>query len=159
MIKDGQVVELSYVLKDKAGKELDRADKGEPLTYLHGHGQIIPGLEEALLGLNVGDKKSVVIEPENGYGNVNPDLRIKIERSHFPKGQKIEVGMQFVAEMGNGHVPFTVKKVESNDIFVDGNHPLAGETLYFDVEVVGMREATKEELEHGHAHGPGGHHH
>lgn len=159
MIKTGQVVELSYVLKNSTGEELDRADQNDPLAYLHGHGNIVPGLEDALEGLKVGDKKSVVVPPDEGYGEVNPDLRLKIDRSHFPKDQKIEPGMQFVAEMGGGHVPFLVHKVEGDMVFVDGNHPLAGETLHFDVEVIGVRDATKEELEHGHVHGPGDHHH
>lgn len=159
MIKEGQVVELSYVLKNGKGEELDRADAKQPLSYLHGYGQIIPGLEEALEGLKAGDKKSVTVEPKEAYGELNPDLRMKIEKSHFPAGAKIEPGMQFVAEMDQGHIPFTVHKIENDHVFVDGNHPLAGETLHFEVEVLSMREATKEELEHGHAHGPGGHHH
>lgn len=159
MIKEGQVVELSYVLKNNKGEELDRAEKNEPLAYLHGYGQIIPGLEEALQGLIIGSKKSVTIPPEDAYGVLNPDLRLKIHKSHFPSDQQVAVGMQFVAEVGDGHVPFVVHKVEDDHVFVDGNHPLAGETLHFEVEVLSIREATKEELEHGHAHGPGGHHH
>lgn len=159
MIKDGKVVELSYVLKNDQGEELDSATSASPLAYLHGHGQIIPGLEEALEGLKVGDSKQVTIPPKDAYGEFNPDLRMKIERKHFPQNAKIEAGMQFVADMGGGHVPFTVHKVEDEFVFVDGNHPLAGQTLHFNVEVVSLRDATAEELEHGHAHGPGGHHH
>jgi FKBP-type peptidyl-prolyl cis-trans isomerase SlyD len=159
MIKEGQVVELSYVLKNDKGEELDRADSKQPLAYLHGYGQIVPGLEEALEGLKVGEKKSVTVEPKEAYGEINPDLRMKIEKSHFPAGANIEPGMQFVAEVGEGHIPFTVHKVEHEHVLVDGNHPLAGETLHFEVEVISTRQATKEELEHGHAHGPDGHHH
>ncbi len=158
-IKDGQVVELSYVLKNTKGEELDSATNDAPLAYLHGSGQIIPGLEDALLGLKVGDKKSVTIAPENAYGIFDPSLKMKIHSSHFPQEQKIQVGMQFVAEIKGGHVPFVIQKIEDDHVFVDGNHPLAGETLHFDVAVVSIREATKDELSHGHAHGPGGAHH
>lgn len=158
-IKEGQVVELSYVLKNDKGEELDSATSDTPLAYLHGHGQIIPGLESALLGLKAGAKTSVTIAPKEAYGDLNPDLRIKINKSHFPPEQPLQLGMQFVAEMNGGHVPFTIMKIEGDHVFIDGNHPLAGETLHFSVEVISVREATTEELQHGHAHGPDGHHH
>lgn len=159
MIKGGQVVELSYVLKNAKGEELDSATAESPLAYLHGYGQIIPGLEDALEGLNVGAQKSVVIPPAEAYGELNPALRLKVERSNFPPDAELEIGMQFVAEMPTGHVPFVIQKIEAEDVYIDGNHPLAGETLYFDVVVLSIREATKEEIEHGHAHGEGGHQH
>ncbi len=160
MIKKNSVVTLKYCLKNIEGEELDQSTDDEPLSYLHGTGQIVPGLENALSGLKAGDKKEVTIPPGMGYGNIVPELKIKVGRSNFPKGNKIEEGMQFMAEVPDGHQqPFTVKKVEGEDVYLDGNHPLAGQTLHFAVEVLAVRDATKDELSHGHAHGPGGAHH
>lgn len=160
MIKDGTVVSLSYRLTNSQGEELDRADAGDPFQYLHGHGQIVPGLEKALAGLLVGSKKAVKVPPADGYGEVEESLRTKAKKSQFPAGQELSVGMQFAADAGDGHpVVFTITSIKGDDITLDGNHPLAGETLNFDVEVLGIREATAEELSHGHAHGPDGHGH
>lgn len=160
MIKKNSVVTLKYCLKNTEGLELDHSDEDEPLSYLHGSGQIVPGLETALSGLKIGDKKAVTIAPTEAYGEVVPDLRIKVERANFPKEKPVEEGMQFVAEVAGGHQqPFMVQKVEGDFVYLDGNHPLAGQTLCFDVEILAVREATKEELTHGHAHGPGGAHH
>ena len=160
MIKKNSVVTLKYCLKNSEGLELDQSDEKEPLSYLHGSGQIVPGLEAALSGLKTGDKKAVALSPQEGYGEVVPELKIKVERANFPKDKPVEEGMQFVAEVAGGHQqPFMVHKVEGEFVYLDGNHPLAGQTLHFDVEVLGVRDATKEELTHGHAHGPGGAHH
>ena len=160
MIKHGSVVSMSYRLTNDAGEELDRAEKAEPFTYLHGVGQIVPGLQDALEGLKIGDKRSVVLQPEEAYGDVNEQLRITVDRSDFPPNVSIAPGMQFMADMGQGQqMVFTVTDVDGDAISVDGNHPLAGETLHFDVEIIGIREATQEEMAHGHAHGPDGHHH
>lgn len=159
MIKDQTVVSLSYSLKNSEGEELGRAEAAQPLSYLHGSGQIVPGLEQALEGLNVGDKKDITVSPKEGYGEVVPNLKMKVERKLFPPDADIQPGMQFRADIGNGKEhTFTVMSVEGDDINIDGNHPLSGQTLHFSVEVVEIREATKEELEHGHAHGPGGAH-
>lgn len=160
MIKNGKVVDLSYSLKDRKGQVLDRADPGEPFTYLHGAGQIVPGLESALDGLKVGDKKAVTVSPGEGYGERRPELRIAVNRSEFPEDVQLEPGMQFEAHGPGGQpIVFTVEKLEGDKVHIDGNHPLAGETLHFEVEVLRVRDATKEEMQHGHAHGPDGHHH
>lgn len=160
MIKNGKVVDLGYSLKNSEGEILDRADAKDPFTYLHGSHQIVPGLEVSLEGLKVGDKKQVVVAPEDGYGVEDPRLRLKVKKSQFPTDVPLEEGMQFQASVGNGEsVVFTVQAIEDEEVHVDGNHPLAGETLHFDVEVLSIRDATPEELEHGHAHGPDGHGH
>ena len=161
MIKDKRVVGMNYVLKNSNGEELDKSEPGQPLTYLHGIQQIVVGLEMAMEGLAVGDKKEVTVSAEEGYGELDPKLRLKTQRSFFPKDVELEIGMEFTADIGEGgHQRFTVKGFEGEeDVQIDGNHPLAGETLHFSVEVASIREATKEELEHGHAHGEGGHHH
>lgn len=160
MIKSGSVVNMTYVLTNDDGEEIDRADKGEPFTYLHGHNQIVMGLEKELLGLKAGDKKKVQVSPEEGYGDIDPSLITMAKTNQFPKGAELEVGVQFMAEDADGNnVVFTIVEIEGEDITLDGNHPLAGETLNFDVEILGMREATAQELEHGHAHGDHGHDH
>ncbi len=160
MIKEGTVVSLAYTLTDNAGEEIDKADKSEPFEYLHGVGQIVPGLEKALQGLKVGAKKKVQVSPEEGYGEVEPQLKTTASRKQFPPGADMKVGVRFAAEVGPGQqIVFTVIDVKGDDIHLDGNHPLAGVTLNFDVEVLAIREATEEEKSHGHAHGPDGHHH
>jgi len=159
MIKKDTVVAIGYTLKNDSGETLDEATHQEPLFYLHGSSQIIPGLEAALEGSKAGDKKQVRIEPKDAYGERADDLILTLHRTQFPKDAKIEEGMQFMGTSDDGkQAVFTVLEINGDAIEVDGNHPLSGETLNFDVEVISVREATKEELEHGHAHGPGGHH-
>ena len=159
MIIKNKVVSLSYCLKDAQGKELDRTDTDKPMTYLHGGGAIVPGLENALSGLQIGEKKEVTVKPEEGYGEILDDLKMNVERKMFPAAQKIALGMQFMAELGDGRKhPFTVVEMRDNEIHIDGNHPLAGQTLYFSLEVMEIRDATSEELEHGHSHGEGSTH-
>jgi len=160
VIKKDSVVSLSYCLKNSNGEELDRADKDKPFAYLHGNGQMVPGLEKELEGLAVGVKKDVQVSAAEGYGDLNPQLRIEVERTNFPKDADIQPGMQFEGQGDGGtRTVFTVKAVVGDKIHVDGNHPLAGETLHFSIEIMGFRDATEEELTHGHAHGEGGHHH
>tara|TARA_B100000686_G_C16747381_1_gene950336 strand:- start:444 stop:926 length:483 start_codon:yes stop_codon:yes gene_type:complete len=160
MIKANSVVEISYVLKNITGEELDRADAKEPLVYLHGSGQIVPGLEKALDGLTVGTSKEVSLPPQEGYGEIDPKLKLKTDISIFPQDVDVKVGMEFSADLGDGKTQhFRVAHIEKNDVFIDGNHPLAGQTLNFSVEIISIRKATQEELSHGHAHGPGGHKH
>lgn len=155
MITNGKVVDLSYSLKSSEGRLLDYADSRAPFTYLHGAHQIVPGLENALEGLKIGDKKQVVVAPEEGYGDYNSKLKLEVNRSQFPVDMEIEAGMQFEVETDEGEsLLFTVESIEGEKIRVDGNHPLAGQTLHFDVEVLQIRDATAQELEHGHAHGP-----
>ena len=160
MIKKDSVVSLSYTLKNENGEELDRSESATPLAYMHGHGQIVPGLEDVLEGLAIGDKKEVTVTPQEGYGEVQPQLKIKVSRNKFPADVNIEPGMQFSSKMEDGReIPFTVQAIEDGAVMLDGNHLLAGETLHFSVEVVEVRPATTEELQHGHVHGAGGHHH
>ena len=159
-IANGKVVNLLYSLKNSEGEVLDRADQEAPFTYLHGAQQIVPGLETALEGLNVGDKKQVTVAPEDGYGELNEELKLTVSRTQFPADANLEPGMQFEAHTPDGQgVVFTVEALEGDKIKIDGNHPLAGQVLHFDVEVLSMRDATAEEMEHGHAHGEDGHHH
>lgn len=160
MIEDKKVVEINFVLKNSQGEELDKSDENKPLVYLHGTQQIVPGLEKELVGLQVGDKKNVEVPPAQGYGEVDTKLHIKTERSFFPKDVNLVKGMDFSEDTGEGkNQKFTVIKLEGDHVFLDGNHPLAGQILHFNVEVVAIRDATAEEMEHGHAHGEGGHHH
>jgi FKBP-type peptidyl-prolyl cis-trans isomerase SlyD len=154
-----KVVSIQYVLTGDDGSELDRSEDGEPLEYLHGHHNIVPGLEEALVGKDVGAKLTVRVPPEKGYGE-RVGKPQQIPRSRFPKDTAIEKGTQFFTQGPKGEtIPVWVTKVMGPTVTIDLNHPLAGETLNFAVEVVGIREATSEELEHGHVHGPHGHHH
>lgn len=158
VIQDGKVVYLKYLLKDSEGEVLDEADEKDPMIYLHGAEQIVPGLEDALEGLKVGDSKQVSVDPEDGYGVHDPKLKMAVDRSQFPEDVIPEEGMQFEVETDDGEdVIFTVTGVQGDKVHVDGNHPLAGEVLHFDVKVVNIREATQEEKDHGHAHD--GHHH
>ena len=159
MIAKNKVVSLSYYLKDTQGEELDRADAEKPMTYLHGGGTIVPGLENALDGLNVGDKKEVTVKPEEGYGEILSELKMKVERNKLPAGQKTAVGMQLMGEHGDGKkYAFTIVEIKGDDIYMDGNHPWAGKTLHFSVEVMEIRDATTEEMAHGHSHGEGSAH-
>ena len=147
MIKKNSVVSMSYCLKNEKGIKLDRADKSSPFAYLHGSGQMISGLEKELEGLVVGDKKNVIVSPNEGYGEFNPQLKMKVNRANFPKDADIKPGMQFEGQGDGGtRTVFTVKAAVGDNIDVDGNHPLAGETLHFSVEILGVREATQEEL-------------
>jgi len=161
VITKNKVVSVSYCLKNMQGEELDRADSSKPLEYLHGSGNIVPGLENALDGLKVGDKKEVTVKPEDGYGEILADLKMEVERKMFPADQKIALGMRFMADLSDGKKhPFNIVDIKDDKVHIDGNHPLAGQTLQFSIEIMKVRDATPEELKHGHAHGEGsGHHH
>lgn len=150
-----KVVSIEYTLKDSDGNVLD-ASNGKPLAYLHGHGQIIPGLEKALEGKNVGDKLTVTVPAAEAYGERVNQLVQEVPRQLFQGVDNIEVGMRFEAQSDQGVHSVEVIKVEGDTITVDGNHPLADKDLTFDVEIVDVRDATAEELEHGLAHGTGG---
>jgi len=120
MIKKDSVVSLSYILKNENGEELDRSDNVNPLAYMHGHGQIVPGLENVLEGLAVGDKKEVTVTPQEGYGEVQPELKMKVGRDKFPADVNIERGMQFSSKMEDGReIPFTVQTIEGDDVLLD----------------------------------------
>ncbi|REH37941.1 FKBP-type peptidyl prolyl cis-trans isomerase /apo-metallochaperone SlyD [Paraperlucidibaca baekdonensis] len=158
-IAQDSVALIDYKLTNDAGDVIDSSEGGAPLAYLHGHSNIIPGLEKALVGKVVGDSLKVIVEPAEGYGEVNPSLLETVPRNLFQGVDNIEVGMQFQAQTAQGTQVITVKAVDGEEVTVDGNHPLAGQTLHFDVTVTEVREASAEELEHGHVHGVGGHQH
>ncbi len=154
-----KVVKFHYTLKDGSGNTLESSHDDEPMMFLEGVGQIIPGLESALVGLKKGDKKSVDVKAAQAYGEYEQDLVVQVPRAQMPK-KDITVGDQFHADSGQGHTQVVVVTAVSDEhVTVDGNHPLAGQDLHFDVEITDVRDATKEELEHGHAHGGDGHHH
>ncbi|ONG39830.1 peptidylprolyl isomerase [Alkanindiges hydrocarboniclasticus] len=157
-IQNDQVVSFHYTLTDENGTVIDKSE-GQPLVYLHGAGNIIPGLENALTGKNVGDKLSVNVAAAEGYGEYNAQLVQEVPRNMFQGVDDIQAGMQFQAQTDDGIQIVTVKDVNDESVFVDGNHPLAGQNLNFDVEIVDIRPASQEELDHGHVHGAGGHHH
>jgi len=157
-ITANKVVTIDYVLTDDKGEVLDRSDEGN-FSYLHGAQNIIPGLENALTGKSTGESLSVSVQPEEGYGVRDEGMQQVISRDMFGPDQEIEAGMQFHAQSPQGEtMVITVKQVDGDDITVDGNHPLAGISLNFAVSVIDIRDATQEEMEHGHAHGPDGHH-
>lgn len=155
----GTVVAVDYTLHLGDGKVVDQSAPGEPLHYLHGGGQIVPGLEKELEGLSAGDSRQVVVTPKEGYGTHDPRGVQEVPKSAFPDGQAVEAGMQFVAQGEDGeHVPVSIREVKGDKVVIDMNHPLAGKTLHFAITVREVREATQEELKHGHVHGPGGAH-
>ena len=158
-ISPNSVASIHYTLTDGQGKVIDTSEGQEPLAYLHGAGNIIPGLEKALLGKTVGDKFTVSIPAAEAYGVRDDSMVQELPSNMFSGIDNIEVGMEFHAETEHGLQVVTVTSVEGDNVTIDGNHPLAGVDLTFDVEVADIRAASAEEIEHGHAHGAGGHHH
>ncbi|WP_428035084.1 FKBP-type peptidyl-prolyl cis-trans isomerase [Amphritea sp.] len=158
-IADKKIVLIHYTLKNLDDEVMDSSEGAEPLAYLHGSGSIVPGLEKELEGKKAGDKVNVEVSPEEGYGELNPELIQEVDRAAFEGVDNIEVGMRFMAQTAWGQQPVVVTAITDETVIVDGNHPLADQTLKFDVEIVEVRDATEEELSHGHAHGEGGHHH
>ncbi|GEN24463.1 FKBP-type peptidyl-prolyl cis-trans isomerase [Halomonas cupida] len=158
-IAQNSVVAFHYTLTNDAGEVLDSSEGREPLTYLHGAGNIIPGLEKELEGKASGDKLIAKVSAEEGYGEVQDQLVQEVPRDAFQGVESIEPGMQFQAQTQGGPLMVTVTSVEGDTVTVDGNHPLAGQNLNFDVEITDVREASQEEIEHGHVHGPEGHQH
>ena len=157
-ISDNKVASIHYTLKNDQGETIDSSQGAEPLTYLQGFGNIIPGLEQALVGKAGGDSLEVTVAPEDGYGPIQQELVQEVPRDAFDGVESISVGMRFEAQTASGPISVVVTAVEGDKVTVDGNHPLAGQTLHFAVEVVEVREATDEELQHGHIHGPGCNH-
>jgi FKBP-type peptidyl-prolyl cis-trans isomerase SlyD len=157
-ITDKTAVSIHYTLTNNGGEELDSSIGDAPLVYLHGTGNIIPGLEEALTGKKAGDKLNVTVQPEQAYGVIDPAMNQVVSRKMF-EGMDIEVGMQFHADVNFGSGVITIAEINGDDIIIDGNHPLAGEVLHFDVEIIDVRAATADELAHGHVHGHGCDHH
>ncbi|WP_353413986.1 peptidylprolyl isomerase [Arenicella sp. 4NH20-0111] len=160
MIKLHSVVTMHYELKNAEGEVLDSSKGQDPLVYLHGAGNIIVGLEEQLVGKTVGDNVSAVVAPEKGYGLPVEALVQTVPLEAFGEEiDKVEVGMRFQAETEQGPVPVVVTAKDETTVTVDGNHPLAGQELHFDVSIAEVRDASQEEIDHGHVHGPGGHQH
>jgi FKBP-type peptidyl-prolyl cis-trans isomerase SlyD len=158
-IEKNSVVTIDYTLTDGSGKVIDTSKGKQPLAYLHGGGNLIPGLERALEGKKAGENLKVTIAPEDAYGMRDEKLVQVVPNSAFQGVPELKVGMQFRSQSPQGSTVVTITKLEGDNVTVDANHPLAGLALSFDVDVKDIRQATKEELEHGHVHGPGGHHH
>jgi FKBP-type peptidyl-prolyl cis-trans isomerase SlyD len=153
------VVSIDYQLKLKDGTAVDSSAPGEPLQYIQGRGQIVPGLERELEGLQAGAQKRVVVQPSDGYGESDPAGVQEVPRAMFPQGMTPTVGQELAARGPQGEtIPFRVKAVGEQTVTIDLNHPLAGQELHFDIRIAEVRPASAEELAHGHAHGPGGHH-
>ena len=155
-IADDTLVAIDYALKDDDGNLIDQSQPGKPLSYLHGHSNIIPGLESALTGKQTGDSLEVRVEPSKGYGEFNPAMEQIIPRKRFEGVDQLEVGMQFQAATEQGPVTVRVTKVEGDSVTVDGNHPLAGKHLNFAVTITEVRTATEEELSQNSYTGGGG---
>ena len=153
------VVSLEYRLHLGDGKTIDESEPGKPLAYLHGRGQIVPGLEGQLEGMSGGESKQVVVTPAQGYGEHDSRGLQTVPRAMFPPDAPLQPGTTISAQTEGGEViPITIRELKEDSVVVDLNHPLAGKTLHFDVTVREVRQASAEELEHGHAHGPGGAH-
>jgi FKBP-type peptidyl-prolyl cis-trans isomerase SlyD len=158
-IEQDAVVTIAYTLTDDDGNVVDSSKDTGDLAYLHGHQNIVPGLEEALSGKAVGDQISTSIAPEKGYGDREEQLVFQVPRDRLPQDQDLEIGMQFRAQASDGQeMIVAIAEIGDELVMLDANHPLAGQTLNFEVEIKGVREATPDELEHGHVHGDGGVH-
>ncbi len=158
-IEKNRVVTLHYILRDEQGAVIDTSSGRVPLSYLHGKGNIIPGLEQALVGKTAGDKLDVTVAPEQGYGRRDDRLVQIVPRNRFGEVSDLKPGMQVRTSGPQGARLVTVVSVDRDFVTVDGNHPLAGRTLNFSVEIAEVRKATHEEVSHGHVHGHGGHAH
>lgn len=158
-IEKNSVVSVNYTGTLQDDSVFDTSEGKDPLTFLVGHGQMIPGFEEEMLGAKIGESRTFTLEAERAYGERDENGVIEMPKENFPDDFELEVGMTLVADMQGQPAPFRVLTIGSETVTVDFNHFLAGQTLTFKVEVVELRDATKEEVEHGHVHGPGGHHH
>ena len=157
-ISDNKVALIHYTLTNGDGEVLDSSEGAEPLAYVHGQGNLVPGLEKELASKQQGDKLEVSVAPEEGYGPVVDEMIQTVPRDAFAGIEEINVGMRFEASTAGGPVSVEVIRLEGDEVTVDGNHPLAGQTLNFKVEVMLVRDATADELEHGHIHGEGCNH-
>jgi FKBP-type peptidyl-prolyl cis-trans isomerase SlyD len=153
-IAPNKVVAINYTVKTAEGQTLDQSKEGNPLTFIHGRGMLIPGLENALEGKNVGDQFTAEVKPDEAYGDRHDGLIQTVPRNLFGENE-VQPGMQFRASTDQGDQSVVIVEVNDEEVTVDGNHPLAGVDLNFDVEVVEVRDATEQELEHGHVHADG----
>lgn len=158
-IEKNKVVSIDYTLTDDQNEVLDSSEGGAPLAYIHGNGNLIPGLEKSLEGRTAGESIQVSVPPEEGYGVRDESKVGQVPREALAELGDVQPGMRFQAQGPHGVEVMTVVEVSDESVTMDGNHPLAGETLQFDVTIRDVRDATPEELAHGHVHGPGGHHH
>lgn len=159
-IEQNKVVTMNFTLKDDEGNLLDSTEKGGPFSYISGTNMVLPKLEEALSGMLIGSKKNLKLVAKDGYGDYNDDAIQVVGKENFPEDIVLEVGMEYMANSPDGvKMPFTISNVDGEEITIDFNHPLAGKNLNFDIELLNVRDATAEELSHGHVHGAGGHHH
>lgn len=155
-----KVVTLNYQLSDDQGNIIQTTNGNGPFVFLSGNNQILPKLEEAIDGMIIGGKKSIELVSSDAYGDYDEKAVQQVKRQEFPEGTDLEEGMEFMAQTPDGKpVPFVIKNVKDEDVTIDFNHPLAGKNLNFNVELLDVRDATREELAHGHVHGEGGHHH
>ena len=158
-IQKDTVAQFKYRLKDQDGNEMDSTEAGEPLAYLHGHNNLLEGLENAMAGKAAGDTLSVTLKPAEAYGERHPDAVQRVPVKHLQGAKKWRPGMIAMVDTDQGKRQVTVLKVGKFMVTVDTNHPFAGETVTFEIEILDVRAATEEEMAHGHAHGVGGHQH
>lgn len=158
-ITPGSVVVFDYTLTDDDKDIIDSSVGSEPLAYIQGEGQIVPGLEKAMEGKKAGDSFKISLPPEDGYGVHDPENISVVPADQIEGGEELEEGMQLHTEGEFGEQTVIITKIVGNEVTIDGNHPLAGMTLHFDIAIRDVRPATDEERDHGHVHGPGGHHH
>lgn len=158
-IEKNTVVTMHYTLKNDDGIELDSSAGGDPLVFLHGHGSLISGLEKALVGKSKDSELKVRVVAAEAYGEHDDKLRVKVPKTSFDDASQVIVGAQFQADTEDGPTVVTIVGIEGDQVLIDGNHPLAGVDLNFDVKIIDVRAATKEEIAHGHVHGAGGHSH
>jgi len=151
-VEKNKVVEIEYTLKDDEGQVLDTSEGRDPLSYIQGVGNLIPGVESALEGKSSGESVQITVPPETGYGVRDDSLVLSIERDKFSGIEDLKEGLRFRMDTPDGPMIFTVVQVEDDEVLVDGNHPLAGMTLNFDITIQSVRDATSEELDHGHVH-------
>ena len=158
-VANDMVVGIHFTLRGEDAQVIDSSDGQAPFLYLHGRRQIVPGLERALTGRSVGEKFSIELPPEDAFGQVSADMIMDFPKTQFPAGAVFEVGNEFELVGEDGQViPAHIRAVSTDSVTLDTNHPLAGQRLFFEVEIVSLRAATQEELDHGHAHGEGGSH-
>lgn len=159
-IGQNKVITMNYTLKDEEGNVIQSTDNANPFRFLSGNKQILPKLEEEINNMIIGSKKNVKIPSTEAYGEYTEQALQQVNKNNFPKDIDLQVGMEFMANSPDGHqMPFVVKDIKEEEITIDFNHPLAGKDLEFEVELVDIRDATVEEMQHGHVHGEGGHHH
>ena len=159
-LESNKVISFNYTVKDDNGQMLDSNMKDGPYTFLTGRNQVLPGLEKVLGGMIIGSKKNIKLLAAEAYGEYDEGAIQTVKREFFPEEAELETGLTYYAHTPEGkHLQFVITKIENDDITVNFNHPLAGKDLMFDVELLDVRDATPEEISHGHVHGPGGHHH